>query len=166
MQKHIRPQTLSFCDQQNDEVRLTSTQLGRSKFPSNTTTCITIRAVLSAVRSVATRPAAVLLRACPSANHRFLHRSDFAARDLGRMSSTIESMKERMAALGGQIRAIKQGGATSSSGEGSLESIQAELKDLKIKMAKAEKEQKAELEKNKVTLKVPKVCYCACYASL
>lgn len=66
-------------------------------------------------------------------------------------------MKERMAALGSQVRAIKQGGATSSTGEGSLESIQAELKDLKAKLAKAEKDQKAELEKNKIQLKVPKV---------
>lgn len=81
------------------------------------------------------------------------------------MASTVESMKERMAALGSQVRAIKQGGATSSSGEGSLESIQAELKELKTKLAKVEKDQKAELEKNKVLLKVPKVCEMAFAAS-
>lgn len=73
------------------------------------------------------------------------------------MSSSIESMKERVAALGGQIRSIKQGGASSSS-SGDLESIQAELKDLKARLAKAEKEQKEEKEKNKIVIKVPKVC--------
>lgn len=73
------------------------------------------------------------------------------------MAETMESMKERMATLGQQIRAIKQGGAGSSNGEGSLEGVQAELKDLKAKIAKAEKEAKLEAEKSKVTLKVPKV---------
>jgi C4-dicarboxylate-specific signal transduction histidine kinase len=73
------------------------------------------------------------------------------------MAETIEAMKERMASLGQQIRAIKQGGAGSSNGEGSLEGVQAELKDLKARLAKAEKEAKLEAEKSKVTLKVPKV---------
>jgi seryl-tRNA synthetase len=74
------------------------------------------------------------------------------------MSSSIETMKERVAELGGQIRSIKQGGAnSSSSSSGDLESIQAELKDLKTKLAKAEKEHKEEKEKNKIVIKVPKV---------
>lgn len=71
--------------------------------------------------------------------------------------AAIDSYKTRIAELGGQIRSIKQGGASSSSG-GGLEAIQAELKDLKAKLAKAEKEHKDELEKNKIQLKVPKVC--------
>lgn len=74
------------------------------------------------------------------------------------MADTIEAMKERMSTLGQQIRAIKQGGAGSSNGEGSLEGVQAELKELKAKLAKAEKEAKLEAEMSKVTLKVPKVC--------
>lgn len=114
-----------------------------------------IQSAFLSVRLAARRP--TTLRAFCIHSHYLRHRSDFVG-DLDKMASTtIESMKERMAALGSQVRAIKQGGATSSTGEGSLESIQAELKDLKAKLAKAEKDQKAELEKNKIQLKVPKV---------
>jgi seryl-tRNA synthetase len=73
-------------------------------------------------------------------------------------ASIVDELKAKATALGQQIRAIKQGGAASSSGEGtSLESITAELKELKVQLAKAEKEQKAEEERNKIVIKVPKV---------
>ena len=72
------------------------------------------------------------------------------------MATSIDALKERMSTLGGQVRSIKQGRASSSSG-GDLEAITAELKEVKVKLAKAEKEQKEELEKNRITLKVPKV---------
>lgn len=72
-------------------------------------------------------------------------------------ASIVDELKAKATALGQQIRAIKQGGAASSSGEGtSLESITAELKELKVQLAKAEKEQKAEEERNKIVIKVPK----------
>lgn len=71
----------------------------------------------------------------------------------------IDALKARATELGGQIRNIKQGGASSSSKEGSLEALQTELKDTKAKLAQAEKDAKAELEKHKMVLKVPKVCW-------
>lgn len=72
-------------------------------------------------------------------------------------SATVDALKTRIAEIGGQIRIIKQGGPASSSSVGSLESLQAEVKELKIQLGKAEKEHNAEMEKHKITLKVPKV---------
>jgi len=69
----------------------------------------------------------------------------------------MAELKAKVESLGGQIRSIKQGGGGgASSNGGDLTSIQAELKEAKAKLVKLEKEQKEELEKNKVVLKVPK----------